>query len=130
MCRIVIFPLGSARHSFVALGHVAYVQIAVVLVTLLHGGPGNTHAHDHGVTIRHLIRFEINRWERHVRCSVPLIKLGEFVWIAHTFHVIFHVRFAAIIVGVGASYKLHPFEQEIMLVHVWYKLHANLNLVK
>lgn len=129
MCWIVFFPLRSARHSLVALGHVTNIQVAIVLVTLLHGGPGNTHAHDHGVAVRNLILFEINRRERHVRCSIPLVKLGEFVWITHTFHVIVNIRFPAIIIGVGSSYKLHPLEQEIVLVHVWYELHANLNLV-
>lgn len=130
VCGIVTFPLGSTWHSLVALRHVPDVQVAVVLVPLFHGGPRHAHAHDHGVAIRHLIRVEINRWERHVLCSVPLVKLGELIWITHCLHVIINIWLPAIIVGVSATNKLHPLEQEIVLVHVRYEFHANLNLVQ
>lgn len=95
--RVVILPLRSSRHSFVALRHVSYVQVAIILVSFLNWGPGETHTHCDRIAVRYLVGIKINRGEGHVLCSVPLVEFGVLVRVAHGFHVIFNCRLHAVI---------------------------------
>jgi len=63
-------------------------------------------------------------------CSIPFVKLWKFVGFAHCFHIVFNRRLHAIIAGVRTANQLHSLKKEIMLVHIWYKFHSNLNLIQ
>lgn len=108
--RVVILPLRSSRHSLVALRHVSYVQVAIVLVSLFHWCPGETHTHCDRIAVRYLVGIKINRREGHMLCSVPLVEFGVLVRVANGFHVIFNSRLHAVVLRLDTADQLHSLE--------------------
>ena len=60
-------------------------------------------------------------------CAIPFIKFWEFVWITHGFIVVLNRRLQTIIPRIYTPYQLHSFKKEIMLIHIGYEFHTELD---
>lgn len=130
---VVVLPLGTTSHGFIALRHVSYVKISIILIFLSDGCPLHAHAHDWWGSIRDVVRIEFNIGEWHVLSTVPFVKLRQLfriIFIAQSFHIILHGILKAIVARFWATHELHFLHKVTVLVHIGHYLEAKLYLTE